>query len=248
MKFLKSKLFITSCLIIFFTLPFLVNLLSCYEAPFVSWRKPSEWTKFWGQYISGFAAFAMLYIAWRTLLTTKEFNRPFIALDIINNGYSHAFLRCRNVGHSTATNIRIYISDDFLNQIPIQKVKGSFETINSTQAFFLEPNGKRIWEIFLIPNIQLASFHHEFGNDAKYQFKGENISVSEWKKNEDFFKSKIFTCKVIYDFNNETYRDTFTIDYNNIIFGVSDAQLVSSYLNSIMTQLYNINETLSIKR
>ncbi len=181
-------------------------------------------------------------------MTTKESNRPFIALDIINNGNSHAFLRCRNVGHSTATNIRISIENDFTNQISIQKVKESFETINSTNPFFMEPNGQKIWEIFLIPGIQLSSFHNEFCKNGSYQFKGEEISISEWKNNEEFFKSHTFTCKVTYDFNNETYRDIFTIDYNNIIYGVSDAQLVSSYLNSIMTQLYNINKTLTLKQ
>lgn len=247
MNIIKSKAFLGVCLI-FLALPFFINFLSCFHAPFASWIEPSPWTKFWGQYLSGFAAFAMLYVAWRTLMTTKESNRPFIALDIIDNGYSQVFLRCRNVGHSTATNINISISNDFFNLIPIQKVKESFETINTNQPFVLEPNGVKLWEIFLIPNTTLAIYHNELGKDAKYLFKGEYISKKEWESNEKLFKSKTFTCGVSYKFNNETFRDTFIIDYNNIVYGVSDTQLVCSYLNSIMTQLYNINQTLTIKR
>lgn len=240
MKIIINKTFVVLSLI-FLALPFLINLLSCIDAPFVSWRIPSNWTVFWGQYLSGFAAFAMLYVAWRTLITTKEANRPFIAVDIINDGYSHAFIRCRNIGNSTASNIQISLDNKFIEQIKLSKVKESLEVINSTKPFFLEPKGEKLWEVFLIPGTHLDSFHGVWGADAKYPFKGQYISKKEWQENETIFRSTICKCHVSY--NNE-YEDSFNLDYNNILFGISDAQLISSYLNSIMTQLYRINETL----
>ncbi len=129
MKVLKSKIFIVLCLI-FLALPFFINFLSCFNAPFESWKQPSNWTTFWGQYISGFAAFAMLYVAYRTLLTTKEANRPHIVLDIVDMGYSRVFIRCRNLGHAIATNININLDEALIKQVKIAKVKESIESIN----------------------------------------------------------------------------------------------------------------------
>lgn len=86
----------------------------------------------------------------------------------------------------------------------------------------------------------MNALHGVWGANAQFHYKGQNISNKEWQDNELFFKSTICNCQVHY--NNE-YRDSFDLDYNNIVSGISDAQLVSSYLNSIMLQLNRINDT-----
>lgn len=123
---------------IFFAIPFIINFLGCIHAPFQSWSEPSKWTMFWGQYISGFAAFAMLYVAWRTLLTTKETNRPYVIIDIVER-CSIAYIRCRNIGHTTAQNIKLSFKMEQISEIAISEVKECFKSINSSSPFVLEP-------------------------------------------------------------------------------------------------------------
>lgn len=235
MKLLKSKMFLGLCLI-FLTLPFLINFLSCFQAPFESWEQPSSWTVFWGQYLSGFAAFAMLYVAWRTLLTTKEVNRPFIVVDIVEREYSKVFIRCRNIGHTTATDIKISLDDSFIQSLKIEKVKESLTSINDSNPFVLEPNGEIVWEIFCIPGIQLDYLYKNQGKDIKYPFKGTHILKTDWEENENLFKSNILDGHVSY---NE-YSDTFKIDYNNILDGISTEKAISNNLFSISMCLKNI--------
>lgn len=227
--------------LIFLVLPFFINLLSCLPAPFESWEQPSNWTTFWGQYLSGFAAFAMLYVAWRTLLATKETNRPYIVLDIVDMGHSSVFIRCRNLGHTTATNINITIDKTFIRKIKIGKVKESIESINNIAPFVLEPSGEKVWEIFLIPRMQLDFFHHVRGENAKYPFKGEYILKKDWKDNEIIFKANILECNVSY---NGEYFDHFEIDYNNILDGISADKRLSNDLFSITMGLSHIQDKL----
>lgn len=240
MKIFSTKIFFGVCAL-FFALPFLINFLSCFQAPYQIWQEPSKWTQFWGQYISGFVAFAMLYVAWRTLLTTKEANRPYIVLDIVDRGSSRVFIRCRNIGHSTATNIKISVDTTFIELIQIAKVKESIREIDQVLPFYLEPNGEKVWEIFLIPGTYLDSLHNIRGKDAKYPFKGENILKSEWEENENLFKSRTLNCQVTY---NDEYEDNFGIDYNNILDGISPDSRISDSILSVMISLSNINNKL----
>ena len=233
-------MFLGLCLI-FLALPFLVNFLSCFQAPFESWEQPSSWTVFWGQYLSGFSAFAMLYVAWRTLLTTKESNRPYIVIDIVDCGTSHAFLRCRNIGHTTASDITIHIPQSFIDNIKIEEVRQVFAEINSSRKFVLEPNGKVIWDIFCIPTSWLE-FKEERVSEAgiKFDFRGSRIDESMWKENEIIFKSNPFEVRVSY---NE-YDDAFIVDYNNILEDIDPSKRISDQLFSIRWGLSYINESI----
>lgn len=226
---------------VFLALPFFINFLSCIEAPFKIWEQPSEWTKFWGQYISGFVAFVMLYIAWKSLYETKEANKPYIVIDIVDRGNSRVFIRCRNIGKTTASNIKITIEDSIFGQIKIDKVRESIASINNTRPFFLEPNGEKVWEIFLIPGTHLDAFHGVWGENAKYPFKGEYILKSEWVENENLFKSRTLNCQVTY--NNE-YYDSFEVDYNNILDGISPDKRISDSIFSVMVTLSHIDNKL----
>lgn len=244
MKILRSKIFIGMCLL-FLALPFFINFLSCLPAPFESWKQPSNWTTFWGQYLSGFAAFAMLFVAWRTLMTTKESNRPYIVIDIVDMGYSRVFIRCRNLGHTIATNVSVTIDDAIIESLKIKKVKDSIYSINKTAPFALEPNGEKVWEIFLIPGMQLDSFHNVWGENASYPFKGEHILRKDWEENENLFKATVLKCAVLY---NGEYSEHFEIDYNNILNGISSDEKISNGLFSIVMSLSHIqNELRAIK-
>ena len=227
--------------LIFLVLPFFINFLSCLPAPFESWERPSNWTTFWGQYLSGFAAFAMLYVAWRTLMTTKETNRPYIVVDIVDMGYSRVFIRCRNLGHSIATNIKITLDNTFIEQIKIAKVKESIESINNTAPFVLEPSGEKVWEVFLIPRKQLDFFHHVHGENAKYPFKGEKKIKKDWKDNENIFKANVLECNLSY---NGEYFENFEIDYNNLLDGISADKRLSNDLFSITMGISHIQDKL----
>ena len=132
-------------------------------------------------------------------MTTKETNRPYIVVDIVDMGYSRVFIRCRNLGHSIATNIKITLDNTFIEQIKIAKVKESIESINNTAPFVLEPSGEKVWEVFLIPRKQLDFFHHVHGENAKYPFKGEYILKKDWKDNENIFKANVLECNLSYN-------------------------------------------------
>lgn len=241
-----KKLICIGC--IFVMTPFIINSLSCFPAPFKSWAQPSGWTTFWGQYLIGFASFAMLYVAWRTLLTTKEANRPFIVIDIVEKEFYKVFIRCRNIGHTTATNIKISLDQSFIQLVKIKKVKESLNSINDSTPFVLEPNGEMVWEMFCIPGAQLDNLYNSWDKDIKYPFKGEYILKTDWQQNENLFKSNILYGNVSY---NE-YSEVFKIDYNNILDGISAEKRMANsllyitiYLNNIERKLETINQTLN---
>lgn len=222
--------------ILFFAVPFVINFLSCINAPFVSWTEPSKWTVFWGQYISGFASFAMLYVAWRTLHTTKEANRPYVVVDIIERR-SVAYIRCRNIGHTTAQNIKIQIDFSYLSGLKIPEVKGSFESIVSAPPFVLEPNGKRIWEIFCIPSSHLDYLNnYRTEIELTYDFKGKRITKSSWIQNEEIFKSNVIKCDVSYD----NYKNTYSLEYNNRLLDYEPAELISDSISGVAINLSNL--------
>ena len=93
----------------------------------------------------------------------------------------------------------------------------------------------------MIPGQQLDAFHRVWGKDAKYPFKGEHILKSEWVENEILFKSKTVNCQVTY--NNE-YKDSFEIDYNNILDGISPEKRIADNIFSVMVNLSHINDKL----
>ncbi len=240
MRNFSTRKFIGVCAI-FFALPFLINFLSCFDAPFQIWEQPSEWTKFWGQYISGFVAFAMLYVAWRTLLTSKESTRPFIVFDMVDCGASHAYLRCRNIGHSTAANISIKIDQSFIDKIQLDEVRQVFNDINNNRKFVLEPNGKVIWDIFCIPSMWLRMrSESRFGNEISYEFRGQRILEAKWNDNEKFFQTNTFNVNVSYN----DYTDSFTVDYNNILEDIEPAKRIADQLFSVTWNLSEIKESL----
>lgn len=79
------------------------------------------------------------------------------------------------------------------------------------------------------------------GKDAKYPFKGEYILKSEWVENENLFKSRTLNCQVSY--NNE-YYDSFDVDYNNILDGISPDKRISDSIFSVMVTLSHIDNKL----
>ena len=155
-------------------------------------------------------------------MTTKETNRPYIVVDIVDMGYSRVFIRCRNLGHSIATNIKITLDNTFIEQIKIAKVKESIESINNTAPFVLEPSGEKVWEVFLIPRKQLDFFHHVHGENAKY-------------------KANVLECNLSY---NGEYFENFEIDYNNLLDGISADKRLSNDLFSITMGISHIQDKL----
>lgn len=136
----------------FLAVPFFVNFLSLFPAPFEFMELPSAWTSFWGQYLSGCASIAMLYVAWKSLLEAREVNRPFLIVDMVEKKGA-IYLRCRNIGNSTAHHIKLSISGIAFNSIQIDKVKAIITEINEQREFMLEPNeavSKRLSLFFII--------------------------------------------------------------------------------------------------
>ena len=148
-------------------------------------------------------------------------------------------------------NIRVNeIEEMVLNkliQISLDKnlLRESIESINKTTPFVLEPNGEKVWEIFLIPGMQLDSFHQVWGENAKYPFKGEYILKNDWETNENLFKTKVLKCDITY--NNE-YTESCEIDYNNILDGIStDGKLANGFFSIVMSLSHIQNELREIK-
>lgn len=236
-----TKKFVGICSI-FLALPFIINFLSCIDAPFESWSKPSLWTVFWGQYLSGFAAFAMLYVAWKTLYVSKESNRPYLILDLADAGNSHAYLRCRNIGHTTATNIKILIDTNFLNKIQISEVKQSLIDINALDPFVLEPNGVVIWDIFCIPSFWLQiqnEMYHE--QEVHFPYKGQRIPKSLWVQNERIFQRFKIKCIVTYD----EYHNEYNLDYNNLAEAIDPSKRIADQIMGISMNLSQIKFDIS---
>lgn len=234
---MRIKTIIGICCL-FLAIPLLINLLSLIPAPYKCWEAPSMWTSFWGQYISGFASLAMLYVAWKTLINAREVNRPFIIVDLIDKK-GVLFLRCRNIGNSTAYGIKINISQTFIDTIKIQQVKDAFYDVNKQGEFMLESNGKKLFDLLMIPcsyNDKMYRFQWE--KEAYYPFKGERILKSIWVENEKIFTQNSFECTVKY---NE-YSEKFILDYNNRDEDIEPAKYLSDYLMSISLNLNSIKE------
>lgn len=94
-------------------MPIIINWLYGFEAPYKCFREPSEWTVFWGSYISGIASVAMLIVTWLTLYKTierhKEEDKPKIAFSIIRLNDNDYEIEIVNYGHNPAVNLKLAI-------------------------------------------------------------------------------------------------------------------------------------------
>lgn len=223
-------------------LPYLINTCYLWEAPNEIWQSPSEWTKFWGQYLWGALSVIMIVIAWLTLKTTKEANRPYISVDFVSQSNGHAFIRCRNLGNSMASNVKINIAESFIKKLNLQVVKSALEEINKTEPFYLPSKEEKIWDIFLIPSYSLYYKYFLQNDKTAYDYKGTSLSETEWKENARLFESTLMECNVNY---NKEYSDIFQLDYNNILDGTSIPAKISADLFSIMFVLSKINDTIT---
>lgn len=234
---MKIKCLIGICCL-FMVIPLFINFLSVIPAPFKSWENPSTWTSFWGQYLSGFASIAMLYVAWKSLVEAREVNRPFIIVDLVEKKGT-LYIRCRNIGHSTAFNIKLRLEESFIRKFQIGKVKDALSFINKQAEFILEPNGKKLFELSMIPcsyNDMMHKFQWE--TEASYPFKGEKFLKSLWIDNEKIFIENTIHCTV--EYNN--YSEKFILDYNNREEDIEPAKYISDYLMSISLNLSNVKD------
>jgi len=243
MKFnLRAKVIFAITVLLIVLFPIIVNCCYLQNAPFDSWMRPSEWTKFWGQYIWGALSVIMLVIAWKTLITTKEANRPFICIDFVDRGNNHAFLRCRNLGNSIASNIVIKLEESFIDKVKLDIVRDTLLEINNTEPFVLPAKEERIWDLFLMPSYGLNFKYSLQGDKSAFDYKGTSLSEEDWKDNEKIFNSNLIQCMVEY---NKEYSYSFQLDYNNILDGVSSTKKISGDLFSIMFVLSKINDTIT---
>lgn len=225
---------------LFLAVPLFVNFLSSIPAPFKSWELPSVWTVFWGQYLSGCASIAMLYVAWKSLLEAREVNRPYIIVDMVEKKGA-VYIRCRNIGNSTAHHVKLSMTGKIFDSIQIDKIKAVIASIDHQSDFMLEPNGKKLFELFLIPcSYNDMLYGYQYSRVQAYPFKGENISRDSWLDNEKIFQSDTIECNVTYN----TFSDKFILDYNNRDEDIDAAKYVSDHLMGISFNLANVKEEL----
>lgn len=97
-----------TCSFFIILLPFIIGALTACNK-FVPWEiagEPKDWLTFWGSYISGIASFIMIWVAWKTLIESKEINRPFIYVRVTKR-LSKIYLVLENVGKLPALNLTV---------------------------------------------------------------------------------------------------------------------------------------------
>lgn len=130
--------------VILLVLPIIINKLTLIEAPCESFRQPSNWTIFWGTYISGIATVVLLFISWQTFI--RE-NSPIILIDLVLLKNEACDILVFNCGKSIARNASITID------IPksYRKIFGDKETITMEIGNIVPSQRKRV--VFLRKDI-----------------------------------------------------------------------------------------------
>lgn len=172
--------------IFFILFPFFIGALTACNK-FVPWSiagEPKDWLSFWGSYISGIASFVMIWIAWKTLVESKESNRPFIYAKVTKR-LGKIYLVLENVGKTPALNLIITFNqldeatkifsnniNDLNIALPADKIQKIFlcfnELTTASSLFITEADVKKNTIIF-------------FGK--KYSFEEYNNLYNQFSKN-----------------------------------------------------------------
>lgn len=193
--------------IFFILFPFLIGVLTACNK-FVPWNiagEPKDWLSFWGSYISGIASFVMIWIAWKTLVESKESNRPFIYAKVTKR-LGKIYLVLENVGKTPALNLIITFNQ--LNE----ETKIFSNNINDLSIAL--PTNK-IQKIFLcFYELTTASSLFITEADVKtniIRFSGKEYSFDEYNNLYNQFSKNVNTITIKYN----QYIQTIPIDIQN---------------------------------
>lgn len=176
-------------------MPIIINWLYGFEAPYKSFRTPSEWTIFWGTYISGIASVVMIFLTWRTLQHQIKQTAPIIGIRFIKIGDKDFNIVISNFGITIGTDIRIHTTlGDFKGEIYIQ---GLFPHETITKPFLRQSVNE---------SSNICVLCGEYTNGDKY-----NKCINYWLSNEIEVKyscsncaEETIKCKIPLD-NDETF-------------------------------------------
>ena len=158
MEWIKRHITLLVVIIIAFALvlPIGINALYFIDTNCEILHKPSEWTTFWGSYISGIASFAMVFATWWTLKQNKAQHqdtlqhwedevRPYIEVRIVKYFFPHQVcLEFYNFGKTTAKDITFSFKPSFLEKIKDETVKKALSEMGSCPFYLLGGSSKLI--------------------------------------------------------------------------------------------------------
>lgn len=220
--------------VFFILFPFLIGaLVACHR--FVPWDfagEPKDWLSFWGSYISGIASFVMIWIAWKTLVESKESNRPFIYAKVTKR-LGKINLVLENVGKTPALNLIITFNQ--LNE----ETKIFSNNINNLSIAL--PTNK-IQKIFLcFYELTTASSLFITEADVKtniIRFYGKEYSFDEYNNLYNQFSKNVNTITIKYN----QYIQTIPIDIQNPEEEKQDLLLIiARRLESIENNIKSLN-------
>lgn len=158
---------------------------------------PKDWLNFWGTYISGFASFVMLFIAWKTLMETKSANRPYISIQLLRSN-GKLYLECRNIGKSIATDVNITFPKNFIDKVPSDIIKKNIQSISKQKFAVGSTVSKNI--LLLYGELSLVTLKI-YGGDVKTKniiFNSEQLNMEDANDTYNYFVENFNQIEVSY--------------------------------------------------
>lgn len=123
----KTKIFITLCIIVFIAFPFVLNMLLLHPCIFDIVGDGTIWLNFWPVYLSAIASVIMIVLTYKMLKQSQqqmiemqkqkfEDERARLVFSFTINECAY-FLKISNIGKNNAFDISVSINSDFISEI-----------------------------------------------------------------------------------------------------------------------------------
>lgn len=123
----RTKIFITLCIIVFIAFPFVLNILLLHPCIFDTVGDGTIWLNFWPVYLSAIASVIMIVLTYKMLKQSQqqmiemqkqklEDERARLVFSFTINECAY-FLKISNIGKNNAFDISVSINSDFISEI-----------------------------------------------------------------------------------------------------------------------------------
>ncbi len=205
MDWLKKYWWLILVVVFLLFLPLLINLCYLWESNSTALHAPSDWATFWATYLAAIASFAMVLITWWTLKESKKQNDKILMqnqqqLDELKRQWEESnrpwlvftfackekwwTLKIENIGNTIARNVRISLSDKFVDKIGFPAVKTMLKRVNSpfpleahTSKYFLINPAYSNKEGYHTSESDSTSITHRDANKLLDELKNEKLII-----------------------------------------------------------------------
>lgn len=212
----------------------------------MDWFYSISWTAVWTS-VSAIATAIMAWFTYKSIQNSKEQlaemkeqwemeNRPIIEMMLAYPLYSikdgSLALVLKNIGRTTAENVKIEIDKDFINSVPNSQVVEQLKSMSS-YSFRILPAATKIINISLVQPLNRNKRY-------KYQVFGKPLKNEEYEALVSFFKSNSIKVSCTYD----KYQFSDVLETNNIDYVERSIEFmlggIADELDNISTSIRNI--------